>query len=80
MQPSFAQKSMRGQLDSPSSARVRVDLFSVSGRLVQSVWNGPLPSGRSEHALDLGALAPGLYLVRVRTEAGEATRMVTVVR
>ena len=77
--PNPSAMAARLELTIPSSARVRVDLFSVSGRLVQSVWNGPLPSGRSEHALDLGALAPGLYLVRVRTEAGEATRMVTVV-
>ena len=78
--PNPAATAARLELTIPASAPVRVDLFSVTGRLVQSVWNGPLPFGRSEHALDLSALAPGLYLVRVGTEAGEATRMVTVAR
>ena len=64
-------------LDLPAPADVAVEAFDVLGR---RVWRAtaPLGAGRQTVALDAGAWAPGLYVVRVT--AGGAARAVRVVR
>ena len=65
------------RLDLPAPADVAVEAFDVLGR---RVWRttAPLGAGRQTVALDAGAWAPGLYVVRVT--AGGAARTVRVVR
>lgn len=66
------------RLDAP--ADVSVDLVDSLGRIVRRVAAGPRPAGASSVALDVSGLAPGIYAVRLRAGASEATRLLAVVR
>ncbi len=59
---------------------VTVDVVDVLGRRVVSLGTRPQAAGAVRLAVPSGGLAPGLYLVRVRTEAGVATTRLTVTR
>lgn len=57
----------------PAPGRVRIDLLDASGRLVGNLAADPLmPSGDHRVVWDGRALAPGVYLLRLRSEGGEA--------
>jgi hypothetical protein len=58
--------------DAPS---VSVELFSVTGQRLQAAQGR---GGRS-FSLNTGALKPGVYMVRVKTAAGESSRRVLVI-
>jgi hypothetical protein len=70
----------------PVAGRVDLGVFDVTGRQVASVVSGEwLEAGRYHHAWDGRrqdgtAASPGLYLVRVRTPLGAATRVVVKLR
>lgn len=58
-------------------ARVSVRVYDVLGRHISGEELGDLPSGRQVVPLDLSALSPGAYLVRLRV--GDEVRSRTVV-
>lgn len=60
-----------------TSATVRVGVFDVLGRSIQTLASGDLAAGSHTLAVDLGASAPGVYLVRAT--AGAATRSLPLV-
>lgn len=60
-----------------TSATVRVDVFDVLGRSVQTLASGDMAAGSHTLAVDLGASAPGVYLVRAT--AGAASRALPLV-
>ncbi|MDX1592037.1 MAG: T9SS type A sorting domain-containing protein, partial [Balneolaceae bacterium] len=49
----------------PDQANVRLDIYSIDGRLVKTLQNGTLPSGRYEDPYNLSDLASGMYLYRL---------------
>ncbi len=55
-----------------ASRVVRLTLHDALGREVAVVADGPLPGGRQTLAVDLGGLAPGVYVARL--QAGGAVR------
>lgn len=59
---------------------VRVAVIDVLGRRTQSVALGVRGIGQHEAALDLGGLAPGLYVVRVEAGAAAGTTRVVLTR
>ncbi|MDX1579300.1 MAG: M36 family metallopeptidase, partial [Gemmatimonadota bacterium] len=60
---------------------VRVAVYDVMGREVTRLHDGPLAAGaRARFELDGGALASGVYLVRVTGAAFAETRRVTLLR
>ena len=60
---------------------VSVAVYDVLGRRVASLYDGPLAGGqRLDLRLEGSSLPSGTYLVRVQTEAGLATRTVTLAR
>ncbi|MEM6327525.1 MAG: choice-of-anchor Q domain-containing protein [Bacteroidota bacterium] len=63
-------------LDAPGA--VRLSVLDVRGREVAVLAEGLRQAGNHEAALP--SLAPGVYLVRLGTEAGVVSRRVTVVR
>jgi|GEM_PF-3796047 len=63
-------------LDAPTALRATV--VDLLGREVAVLADGVLGAGR--HALAWTGAAPGLYLVRVQTDAGQALLRATVVR
>jgi hypothetical protein len=74
--PARGRATVAFTLQAPSTARLAV--YDGLGRAVLARELGTLPAGRHEMALDLSALAPGLYVVRVT--AGEATGVVRFTR
>ena len=58
---------------SGAAGTVRAEAFDALGRRVAVLWDGPA-SGDLGLRLDGAALAPGVYVVRVATEAGVVTR------
>ncbi|WP_412060930.1 CHRD domain-containing protein [Rubrivirga sp. IMCC45206] len=59
---------------------VRLAVFDALGREVAVLASGDAPAGPRTATLDAATLAPGVYLVRLTTDAGSVTRTVTVVR
>ncbi len=79
--PNPARASAHVVVTSAATGRVRADLFDVLGRHVDTVLDADRAAGSSERlTLDTRALVPGVYVLRVTTPAGTATRRFTVAR
>ncbi len=72
--------SARFDLTLAESGDVRVEVFDVLGRHVESIYNGTLPAGRHAMQLDAAHLPAGIYLVRVAALGEVHTQAVTLVR
>jgi hypothetical protein len=66
------------RFDLPGDERVLAALYDVGGRRVATPVDQALPAGRYTTRLSTGALAPGVYLLRVTTSTRSATRRVVV--
>ena len=69
----------------PGEGHVTVDLFSVAGRRVTTLFQGPLGSGRQSIEPEkiersIRALAPGTYFVRLQTETVSKSAKMIVLR
>ena len=62
------------------AADVAVDVVDLLGRTVATLADGARAAGPVRLDVETAGLAPGLYVVRVRTESGVATTRLTVVR
>jgi len=51
--------------DLPSEQHVKLDLYDVTGRLVQTLVNENLPAGQYSYHLDASDLATGVYIYRI---------------
>ncbi|HET9951992.1 MAG TPA: FlgD immunoglobulin-like domain containing protein, partial [Candidatus Eisenbacteria bacterium] len=81
--PSRASTSLA--FDLPSSGRVAIAIYDVSGRLVRSILTEPRVAGRHTTAWDgktrSGEEAPaGVYFARLTGSGGTATRRIVLVR
>ncbi|GAB5533957.1 MAG: hypothetical protein Rubg2KO_02060 [Rubricoccaceae bacterium] len=63
-----------------SSSAVELAVYDVLGRQVIELVNTRQPEGRQEAVLDASALAPGVYVVRLRAGDETRTTRITVVR
>ncbi|MDA1027706.1 MAG: DUF1501 domain-containing protein [Bacteroidetes bacterium] len=66
------------ELDQPQV--IRIEVFDVVGKLVASVLNGPLSSGRHQLPFEAGSLPSGTYFLRMTTNAGVQTKSLSLVR
>ena len=64
----------------PVSGEASLTVFDALGRRVAGLARGPLAEGAHEAQWDTSGVAPGVYVLRLETDAGAITRMVTVVR
>ncbi|NND73312.1 MAG: choice-of-anchor B family protein [Rhodothermales bacterium] len=64
--------------DSPGD--VRVELFDVTGRSVEIIFDGRLPGGESLFKVDAIDLSAGTYVARISRDGATSTLKVTVVR
>jgi len=64
----------------PEAAEVRVEVYSITGRLVAVLANGRFDAGRHTLAFNAGSLASGVYLVRARLGEQVQTRKITLVK
>ncbi len=74
--PTAGATTIAVSLAAPSA--VRLDVLDVLGRTVATLVDGPLPAGEHTARLDGGALAPGVYAVRLTADGRTTTR--TLVR
>lgn len=76
--PVRSEGSVTLTLDAPGVVSVAV--LDVLGREVARLWDGPLAAGPHRLAVDAARLPAGVYVVRVHTPGGTASRTLTVVR
>lgn len=60
--------------------KVKVDIYDITGRLVQSVFNGNLPSGNYALPVNLERYASGVYLYRLQTDDHVQIKRMTLVK
>lgn len=78
--PNPADAAPRFEVELPAHGEASLEVFDVAGRRVWSRPPAALAAGRHRVALDRAALAPGLYLARLRSGAGTAALRFVVVR
>ena len=78
--PNPARGAARVRVGIPTAGAVVATVYDVRGRIVATLADGEQPAGWLDLDLDAGALAAGVYVVRVQTGAEQATRTMTVVR
>jgi hypothetical protein len=71
--PMPATRSSTVEVNNATAGVVTVDVFDVAGRRVRSLWNGPLPQGRTLLTFDgrddlAQPLSSGVYFARARQE------------
>ncbi|UCE03009.1 MAG: choice-of-anchor D domain-containing protein [Candidatus Latescibacterota bacterium] len=69
------------ELVTPASTRVRVTVHDVRGRLLQTLWQGPMTAGR--HQLEWQAdrwLASGVYFIRAESASARRARKLVLLR
>ena len=64
----------------PEAAEVRVEVYSITGRLVAVLANTRFEAGRHTLAFNASGLASGVYLVRARLGEQVQTRKITLVK
>jgi len=69
--PFSASTEVRFELSAPGA--VRLDVFDISGRLVETLVNDVLPGGEYTAVLEGTELSPGIYLLRLETADGRDT-------
>lgn len=79
--PNPARGAMQAQYTLAEPQTVTLELIDVLGRRVRETEVGPQVAGPHDVRIDLSGLRAGLYVLRLRAEAGvEATRRVVVVQ
>ena len=61
-----------------AAGKMKVDLLDISGRLVESVFEGNKPAGEHSQNMQVGNLSPGIYFVRLSVNGGQVTRKLVV--
>jgi hypothetical protein len=67
-------------LSLPEASHVRVTAYDMLGRQVAVLTEGERSAGEHDMAFDVGALVPGVYVIRLDAGGETAVRRVTVVR
>jgi len=78
--PNPVRTSARGTLVLREAQTVRATVYDVLGRVVQTVHDGPMTSGKNELTLDASTLGSGRYFLRIQGESFSTTESITVVR
>jgi hypothetical protein len=68
------------QWTAPLGGSVSIDLLDARGAACTPPWQAQLPAGIQQHALPTGSLGPGIYLIRLTTDAGVRTGRFMVAR
>ncbi|MCB0719346.1 MAG: DUF1501 domain-containing protein [Bacteroidetes bacterium] len=68
------------EFDQVSSGHVKLDVYSIEGRHVQTLIDDHRPSGRQSVEFRSGRLPSGTYLYRLTTSSGTQTRQMTLLK
>ncbi|MEM1057365.1 MAG: T9SS type A sorting domain-containing protein [Bacteroidota bacterium] len=77
--PNPASGSVTARLGVPMGTVARVEVLDLLGRRLAVAFEGVI-TGEREIAVQVDSFAPGIYLVRLATEAGTRTERLTVAR
>jgi len=66
--------------DIPKSGTVHLQIYDSSGRLIKSLVDETLPSGRHLQVFDASELASGLYFYRLEFQEESLTRKMLLLR
>jgi hypothetical protein len=61
-----------------AASQTKVLLYDLSGRIVRSIINAPLPAGSNAISCDVSSLAKGMYIVQLSSGGNTATRRIVV--
>ena len=64
----------------PHDGFARLDVYDLLGRRVDTVFAGQLQAGSHAYSWDAGRFSSGVYMYRLTTDTGSATRILTVLR
>jgi len=64
----------------PIQTQVEVDVFSLIGHRVMSVYNGPLNAGTHQMTIDASLLSSGTYIYRLKTDNAVLTQKMTLIK
>lgn len=68
------------QYDVLRRSNVTIQVFDITGRLVETLARGEQPAGTYTVVWDASRYSSGMYLVRMHTDAGVATRKITLIK
>lgn len=68
------------QFDVLRRSNVTIQVFDITGRLVETLVNGEQSAGTHRVSWNASRYASGIYLVRMSTDVGIATRKITLVK
>jgi hypothetical protein len=77
--PNPARGTVQIQFAVPSTTDVRLDLFDVTGRLVETLASGTLEAGYHAVTIDVGALNGGAYIYMLTAAGGSVSRKLVVI-
>jgi len=78
--PCPVQDSARFNVELVEGGYVEVALYDVSGRRVDTLYDGYMAPGRNELKVWSGGLPSGVYLIQAQTEGGSATQRLVITR
>ncbi|GAB4492592.1 MAG: hypothetical protein OHK0019_14800 [Saprospiraceae bacterium] len=59
---------------------LELSVFNAAGAYIRTIWRGEKPAGTHQFEFQSGDLPPGIYVCRLTTEAGNASRLMTISR
>ena len=64
----------------PTSGSVRLDIYDLSGRLIETLLDGTMVAGNHTCVFDGGSLSPGVYLAQLRSSSQASVKRMVLVR
>jgi uncharacterized protein (DUF1501 family) len=64
----------------PTSGQVRLQVFDLSGRLIQTMVDKTLSAGEHSMLFDASSLSSGMYLYRLETPYGASSKTMTLIK
>jgi len=68
------------RLSVPQNQTVKLEVFDVLGRFIQTVYQGPVEAGFRDFVFDASTLSSGVYIYRMESEFGIQTKAMTLIK
>jgi hypothetical protein len=68
--PNPVSSSATIQFSIPHSSEVKIELFDLQGRKIQTIAEGNYRSGNHQLEFEIENLPPGIYLLQLQTDSG----------
>jgi len=76
--PNPANEQVNIAFELESAQKITVDIYSISGQLIQSKDYGTLSAGRTLETVDVSAMSSGFYLININTPDNQVVRKLTI--